>query len=59
MFYGLASKKVTSENTEVMNCLSLYLNTDAPANTAEKSYAALSGPILTKALAEVAKISAG
>ena len=57
--YGLASKNVTAENTGVKSFFSFFLNTCAPATAAAKSYAALSGPILTKSLAQVAKISAG
>ena len=57
--YGLASKTASADNTAVKNYFTYFLSTCAPKDAAGKSYAALSGSILTKALAQVAKISAG
>ena len=57
--YGLASTTASADNTAVKSYFTYFLNTCAPKDAAGKSYAALSGSILTKALAQVAKISAG
>lgn len=57
--YGLASKTASADNTAVKNYFTYFLSTCAPKDAAGKSYAALTGSILTKALAQVAKISAG
>jgi ABC-type phosphate transport system substrate-binding protein len=57
--YGLASKTASVENTGVKNFFSYFLNVCSPQNAASKYYAALNGSILTKAVAQVGKISAG
>lgn len=57
--YGLASKTASADNTAVKNYFTYFLSICAPKDAAGKSYAALTGSILTKALAQVAKISAG
>jgi ABC-type phosphate transport system substrate-binding protein len=57
--YGLASKTASADNTGVKSYFSYFLNQCAPKNAAGAGYTALQGAILTKALAQVAKISAG
>jgi ABC-type phosphate transport system substrate-binding protein len=57
--YGLASKTVSADNTSVKSYFTFFLNQCAPKNAAGAGYTALQGAILTKALAQVAKISAG
>ncbi len=57
--YGLASKTTSADNTGVKSYFSFFLNQCAPKNAAGAGYTALQGAILTKALAQVAKISAG
>lgn len=57
--FGLASKTTSADNTAVKSYFNYFLSTCAPKDAAGKGYAALSGNILTKALAQVAKISAG
>ena len=57
--YGLASKTTSADNTSVKSYFSFFLNQCAPKNAAGAGYTALQGAILTKALAQVAKISAG
>ena len=57
--YGLAGTSTSADNTAVKSYFTYVLETCAPKNAAGAGYAALSGSILTKALAQVAKISAG
>lgn len=57
--YGLSSKSTSSDNTAVKNYFGYFLSKCAPANAAKSGYTPLQGAILTKALAQVAKISAG
>ena len=57
--YGLASKTTSADNTAVKSYFSFFLGQCAPKNAAGAGYTALQGAILTKALAQVAKISAG
>ena len=57
--YGLASKTTSADNTGVKSYFSFFLNQCAPKNAAGAGYTALQGAILAKALAQVAKISAG
>jgi phosphate transport system substrate-binding protein len=57
--YGLASKITSADNTSVKSYFSFFLNQCAPKNAAGAGYTALQGAILAKALAQVAKISAG
>ena len=57
--FGLASKTTSADNTAVKSYFNYFLSTCAPKDAAGKGYAALSGNILKKALAQVAKISAG
>lgn len=55
--YGLASTTNNADNSAVKNYFDYFLGKCAPATAASKGYAALSGSILMKALAQVAKIS--
>jgi phosphate transport system substrate-binding protein len=57
--YGLASKTTSADNTAVKSYFSYFLSQCAPKNAAGAGYTALQGAILTKALAQVNKISAG
>ncbi|CAB4607529.1 unannotated protein [freshwater metagenome] len=57
--YGLSSSATTADNTAVKSYFSYFLSQCAPKNAAGAGYTALQGAILTKALAQVAKISAG
>lgn len=57
--YGLASKATSADNTAVKSFFSYFINQCAPKNAAAVGYTALQGAILTKAQAQVAKISAG
>ena len=57
--YGLAGTTTSADNTAVRSYFGYVLNTCAPKNAAGAGYAPLGGSILTKALAQVAKISAG
>jgi ABC-type phosphate transport system substrate-binding protein len=57
--YGLTSTAVSADNTAVKSYFSYFLNQCAPKNAAGVGYTALQGAILTKALAQVAKVSAG
>lgn len=57
--YGLASKTASADNTAVKSYFSYFLSQCAPKNAAGAGYTALQGAILNKALAQVAKISAG
>lgn len=57
--YGLAGTTTSADNTSVRSFFSYVLGTCAPKNASGAGYAALTGSILTKAQAQVAKISAG
>jgi ABC-type phosphate transport system substrate-binding protein len=57
--YGLSSTAKSAENTAVKSFFSYFLKKCAPKNAPENGYTALQGAILTKAVAQVAKISAG
>ena len=54
--YGLSSSSASSDATAVKSFFSYFLNVCAPKNASGAGYAALSGSILAKALAQVAKI---
>ena len=56
--YGLAATANSTNNTAVKGFFSYYLSKCAPASAGAAGYTALSGAFLTKALAQVAKISA-
>jgi ABC-type phosphate transport system substrate-binding protein len=57
--YGLSSTAVSVDNTAVKSFFSYFINQCAPKSAAGIGYTALQGAILTKAVAQVAKISAG
>lgn len=57
--YGLSSTATSADNTAVKSYFSYFINQCAPKNAAAAGYTALQGAILTKAAAQVAKISAG
>lgn len=57
--YGLSSTVNNSDNVGVKRFFSYFLSQCAPKNAAGAGYTALQGPILAKALSQVAKISAG
>jgi ABC-type phosphate transport system substrate-binding protein len=57
--YGLSSSATTADNTAVKSYFSYFLSQCAPKSAPGAGYTALQGAILTKALAQVAKISAG
>ena len=57
--YGLSSTATSADNTAVKSYFSYFLSQCAPKNAPGAGYTALQGAILTKALAQVAKISAG
>jgi phosphate transport system substrate-binding protein len=57
--YGLAHKTASADNTAVKSFFSYFLSQCAPKTAAGAGYTALQGAALTKALAQVAKISAG
>jgi ABC-type phosphate transport system substrate-binding protein len=57
--YGLSSTATSANNTAVKSFFSYFLNQCAPKNAAGVGYTALQGAALTKAVAQVAKISAG
>ena len=57
--FGLAGTSVTAENAVTKTFFSYFLSQCAPKSASGAGYAALSGSILTKALAQVAKINAG
>jgi len=57
--YGLTSTAVSADNTAVKSFFSYFLNQCAPKNAAAAGYTALQGAALTKALSQVAKVSAG
>lgn len=55
--YGIAATANSTMNTAVKGFFSYFLNKCAPSSAAGAGYTALSGAFLTKALAQVAKIS--
>ena len=57
--YGLGYKTASTDNAAVKSYFSYFLNTCSPKNAAGAGYAPLSGAILAKALAQVAKVNAG
>jgi phosphate transport system substrate-binding protein len=57
--YGLSSTTVSADNAITKSFFSYFVNTCAPKNGAAAGYTPLTGAILTKALAQVAKINAG
>jgi ABC-type phosphate transport system substrate-binding protein len=57
--YGLSSTAVSTDNAAVKSFFSYFLNQCAPKNATGVGYTALQGAILTKAIAQVAKINAG
>ena len=59
MSYGLSSTAVSADNTAVKSYFNYFLNECAPKKAAAKGYTALQGVFLTKAAAQVARISAG
>ena len=59
MSYGLSSTAVSADNTAVKSYFNYFLNECAPKKAATKGYTALQGVFLTKAAAQVARISAG
>ena len=56
--YGIAATATSTPNTAVKSFFSYFLNKCAPASAAGAGYTPLSGAFLTKALSQVAKISA-
>ncbi len=56
--YGLAATATSTNNTAVKGFFSYFLSKCAPASAAGAGYTALTGAFLTKALAQVAKLSA-
>jgi hypothetical protein len=57
--YGLSATTVSADNAITKSFFSYFVNTCAPKNGAAAGYTPLTGAILTKALAQVAKINAG
>jgi phosphate transport system substrate-binding protein len=57
--YGLSSTAVSATNTSVKAFFKYFLDTCAPKNAAGAGYTPLTGAILVKANAQVAKINAG
>jgi ABC-type phosphate transport system substrate-binding protein len=57
--YGLTSTAVSADNTAVKSFFSYFLTQCAPKNAAAAGYTALQGAMKDKAVAQVAKISAG
>jgi ABC-type phosphate transport system substrate-binding protein len=57
--YGLTSSAITPDNAAVKKFFSYFLNQCAPKNGAAAGYTPLQGAILAKAVAQVARISAG
>lgn len=55
--YGLAGTSNNATNQSVKSFFSYFLNTCAPKSASGAGYAALTGPILAKALAQVGKIA--
>lgn len=56
--YGLGATANSTANTAVKSWFSYFINKCAPASAAGAFYAPLAGNLLTKALAQVAKVSA-
>lgn len=56
--YGLGATANSTANTAVKNWFTYFINKCAPASAAGAFYAPLAGNLLTKALAQVAKVSA-
>jgi ABC-type phosphate transport system substrate-binding protein len=57
--YGLAGKTTSVDNTAVKSFFSYFINQCGPKSAAGIGYTALQGAIKDKAIAQVAKISAG
>jgi len=57
--FGLAGTAATTDNAGTKSFFTYFLNSCAPKNAPGAGYAPLTGSILTKALAQVAKINAG
>jgi phosphate transport system substrate-binding protein len=57
--YGLSTTAVSATNASVKSFFSYFLNQCVPKNGAGAGYTPLTGAILTKALAQVAKVNAG
>ena len=57
--YGLSSTAVSATNVSVKSFFKYFLDTCAPKNAAGAGYTPLTGAILAKAVAQVAKINAG
>jgi phosphate transport system substrate-binding protein len=57
--FGLAGTAATTDNAGTKSFFSYFLSSCAPKNAPGAGYAPLGGAILTKALAQVAKINAG
>ena len=57
--YGLSTTAVSATNASVKSFFSYFLNTCAPKNAAGAGYTPLTGAILTKSVAQVAKVNAG
>ena len=57
--YGLSTTAVSASNASVKSFFSYFLNQCVPKNGAGAGYTPLTGAILTKALAQVAKVNVG
>ena len=57
--YGLGATAASEKNTAVRNWFTYVLNKCAPSSAAAAFYAPVSGTLLTKALAQAAKVGAG
>ncbi len=57
--YGLSSTAVSATNVSVKSFFKYFLDTCAPKNAAGAGYTPLTGAILSKAVAQVAKINVG
>ena len=57
--YGLSSTTVSADNAITKSFFSYFVNTCAPKNGAAAGYTPLTGAILQKAIAQVAKINVG
>ena len=56
--YGLGATANSTSNTAVKSWFNYFINKCAPASAAGAFYAPLAGSLLTKSLAQVAKVSA-